>query len=107
MSALPPEADMCSASGHVCFGPKADMALFDHLVGACKDRRRNGDAKRLRGLEVDDQFVFCRCLHRHVGWLFTLKDAINIRCGSPLRIISIRSVGDQTAIYGPIAIGIN
>src|SRR5215831_5872219 len=25
MSALPLKADMCSATGHVCFGPKADM----------------------------------------------------------------------------------
>src|SRR5512143_3111580 len=24
MSALPPEADMCGALAHVCFGPKAD-----------------------------------------------------------------------------------
>jgi hypothetical protein len=26
MSALPPKADMCGARGHVCFGPKADIA---------------------------------------------------------------------------------
>ena len=26
MSALPPKADMCSALGHVRFGPKADIA---------------------------------------------------------------------------------
>ena len=26
MSALPPNADMCSATAHVCFGPKADVA---------------------------------------------------------------------------------
>jgi hypothetical protein len=25
MSALPPEADMCSALAHICFGPKADI----------------------------------------------------------------------------------
>ena len=25
MSALPPKADMCSARGHVCFGPIADI----------------------------------------------------------------------------------
>ena len=28
MSALPPKADMCSASGHVRFGPIADIACF-------------------------------------------------------------------------------
>jgi len=26
MSALPPKADMCTARGHVCFGPIADIA---------------------------------------------------------------------------------
>jgi hypothetical protein len=25
MSALPPKADMCGATGNVCFGPKADI----------------------------------------------------------------------------------
>jgi len=25
MSALPPKADMCDATRHVCFGPKADI----------------------------------------------------------------------------------
>ena len=33
MSALPPEADMCSAPGHVRFVPIADMRhSFDHLA---------------------------------------------------------------------------
>jgi hypothetical protein len=33
MSALPPKADICGAQAYVCFGPTADIALFDHLVG--------------------------------------------------------------------------
>jgi hypothetical protein len=28
MSALPPKADMCGATAHVCFGPKADIRAF-------------------------------------------------------------------------------
>ena len=39
MSALPPKADMCSATKDVRYGPKADMAhLFDNLVGAGEQR---------------------------------------------------------------------
>ena len=35
MSALPPKADMCSATRDVRFVPKADIdTLFDHLVGS-------------------------------------------------------------------------
>jgi hypothetical protein len=28
MSALPPKADMCSATGDVCYGPKAEVKHF-------------------------------------------------------------------------------
>jgi hypothetical protein len=34
MSALPPKADMCAATTDVRYGPLADIALFDQLVGA-------------------------------------------------------------------------
>ena len=32
--------------------------LFDHLVGAGKQRGRNSEAERVRGLEVNDQLEF-------------------------------------------------
>src|SRR5215471_17815500 len=31
MSALPPKADMCSATRDVCFGPKADIVFFHNF----------------------------------------------------------------------------
>jgi hypothetical protein len=31
MSALPPKADMCSALGHVCFGPIADITAVTRV----------------------------------------------------------------------------
>jgi hypothetical protein len=35
MSALPPKADMCGATGNVRFGPKADIPIsFDHFISA-------------------------------------------------------------------------
>ena len=54
MSALPPKADMCSATRHVRFVPIADIAhLFDHLVGSDLHSRRHSEAERFCGLEID------------------------------------------------------
>src|SRR5262249_13820449 len=49
MSALPPKADMCRAQAHVCFGPRADVAMqermsamngsADQSLGAHRDRK--------------------------------------------------------------------
>ena len=50
MSALPPKADMCSATSDVRFVPIADIArsLFDDLIGTGKQCRRHGNADCFR-----------------------------------------------------------
>ena len=50
----------------------------DHLVGLKEERRGNREAKRVGGLEVDDQLKFRRLLHRQVARLVTLENAIDI-----------------------------
>ena len=40
--------------------------------------RRHVEAERLGGLEIDDQLELGRLLHRQVGWLLALEDAIDI-----------------------------
>jgi hypothetical protein len=64
ISPLPPKADMCGAARDVCFGPIADsctaaiLSLFDHQVGAAKQRKRYrlGRDARPVGALATDQF---------------------------------------------------
>src|SRR4029450_11236477 len=68
-SALAPRADIAQRSRHVRFVPSRDSCiatitcLFDHLVGAAKERLRNSEAERLRGLQVNEQLDFSGLLH--------------------------------------------
>jgi glyoxylase-like metal-dependent hydrolase (beta-lactamase superfamily II) len=66
-------ADKLTVAGaHMDFPASAlggPPALFDHLVGAQKERLRDLQAKHLGGGEVKDQVELSRLLDRNVGWL--------------------------------------
>jgi len=67
-----------SAKLSVC--PEADIApiSFDHLVGDLPEMQRHVETQRIGGLEIDDQLVLCRLLHRQVGSFSAFEDAINV-----------------------------
>jgi hypothetical protein len=71
--------------------------LLDHLVGCREKRRRHLKADRLGSLQVDHQLVFGRRLHREIGGLLTLEDAIDISRRAAVLVEKIRPVGDQPA----------
>ena len=56
--------------GHVSKMPSRDSCiatiiyLFNHLVGAAKERLRNSEAERLCGFQVNEQLDFGGLLHR-------------------------------------------
>ena len=55
--------------------------------------RRHVEAERLGGLEVDHRFVLGRRLHRQIGRLLALEDAVDVAGGTPVLIVEIRPVG--------------
>jgi hypothetical protein len=57
--------------------------LFNHLVGARQEGRRHGEAERLGGAQVDDEFELGWLLDRQVGGARTLDDPVDQRRRAP------------------------
>src|SRR5690242_16620060 len=91
-----------SGSGQIVIAPAAlwwnRAGPLDHLVGDLLPMHRHGEAQCLRGLEIDDELIFRRRLHRHVGWFLTFQDAIDVAGSAPVQIDPIRAIGEQAAI---------
>jgi hypothetical protein len=66
-------SDICSAT---------NCTLLDHLVSEREQHRRQFEAKRLRGLEIDDEIKLDRLLDRQFRWLCAVENLINIRSGA-------------------------
>jgi hypothetical protein len=73
MFALPLKADIAERDWNVCFVPKADsctaaiLSLFDHQVGAAKQRKGHGKAEGLGSFQVDDQLDLGGLMNWKIG----------------------------------------
>src|SRR5580704_7901614 len=68
---------------------------LDHLVGACEQRRRNGESERFGGLEIGDELVLSRLLHWKVAGVLALEDAIDVFCRRPQQFGNINPMGRE------------
>src|ERR1700736_6640791 len=75
-----------------------ESALVDDLVGGDDQRLRYGEAKRLGGLEIDNQFVAGRCLYRKLGRLFASQNAIDVGRRTLEQTGQVRTIRYQAVI---------
>jgi hypothetical protein len=60
--------------------PRHHRPSLNHLISGRQQRFGDGKAKRLGGLEVDNETVFGWGLDWQLGGLRTLEDAIDVSC---------------------------
>src|SRR5215470_13199175 len=81
-------------------GTRGGPSLND-LIRPRQHRRRDGQAERLGGLEVDDELELGRLLDREIGGLGTLEDLCHIGSGASIEISEIRAVAHEGACLRP------
>jgi hypothetical protein len=72
--------------------------LFDHLVGDGEHARRNVEAKRLGGLDIDNEFKFGRKLERQVRRFCTLKNSSDVHPGVSPSVQLAGTIAHQPSI---------
>lgn len=83
------------------------VVSFDHLIGGGKHHRRDGDAERLRGLQIDDKLEFGGLLHRQVGCLFAFENSAGVDAAQTSRLRNVASVTHQATDCGEFSKGAN
>src|SRR5262245_55842187 len=77
--------------------PPSMVSLFNHLIGASKERGWYREAERLGSDQVDDQVEFDRLLDRQVRGLCAAQNLVDIVAGAPEQVRDVCPVGDQTS----------
>jgi hypothetical protein len=77
--------------GHFAMRKRCSL---DHLVSAGKYCRRDCEAQCLRSSKIDNQLILGWSLHRQIGGLLALEDAVDISCPAPHLVNKIGSIGD-------------
>src|SRR5262245_19487995 len=78
---------------------RTSLVSFDHFVSAGEYGRRHSEAERPGRFQIEHQLVLGLRLHRKVGGLLALEDAVDIAGCLPVRGDRVGSVRDQAAVF--------
>src|SRR5262245_7183715 len=82
------------------------QSLLDDFVSTRKKSLRHFEAKRLRCLKVDREFVFSWCLYRKVSRFLALQDAIDVSCAVTKVIDWVGAIGNEASLLDEVARGV-
>src|SRR6266540_4761704 len=92
---------MPSSSKTYAEGPRPTYAAKLRLAGlvtTSPSNRPNDQAERRSRFEIDRGFVSRRCLHRQVGRLLALEDAIDVTGRLPALFNGVYAIRHQAAV---------
>jgi hypothetical protein len=100
-----PLSPLCAKTGREHMQQTA--LLFDHLVGAGEQRRRHGEAERLRSLEVDHQFQVSGKFDRQIARRHPVQDFMHVIGRAAEARAKIDSIANQPAVVDMFPISVD
>src|SRR5262245_66066176 len=82
-------------AGKFHFAPPSRFTLFDHLVGAREQGRRDFKAEGSGRLEIDGQFEFGRLLDRKVSRTGALEYPVDVGGSATKQVEAVRRIGHE------------
>src|SRR5215831_9454457 len=75
---------------------RASVSLFDHVIGTQENRRRQLDAKRLSGLEVENHIEFVGLLDRKISGLGSLQNFGDVSGAVTIHRNGVGAIGHES-----------